>query len=146
MANEGQWCAIAAYDAAIALNPNNPYLYVEQGNVYLLQASLLGESDTQGKNSAFSAAQNKFSMALALKEDYASALYYVGLTYDRQGRTSEAITAFSKLARSNPEDQNIKKILDNLRAGRPALDGLVPQPPVSADPVSNIPTPPSTTR
>ena len=69
-------------------------------------------------------------------------MYYLGLAYDDQGEKSNALAQFIKLLESNPNNENVKKIIANLRAGRVALDGLAVQPPAPVEPVA--PTPSST--
>ncbi len=191
-------CAIDAYDKAIALGPVNPYLYVQEGNVYAaaavslpkeqqapkndflnkaiekyqkaielkedyslayLQVALAtrGKSDAaaeatalenavryQGKDASmmlqiglvyyqdknWDKAQQQFQAALGVNQNYANALYFSGLTYSQQGKNDTAISQLEKVLQLNPGNQNVEKILANLRAGRPALDGLVTQPPV----------------
>ncbi len=88
-------------------------------------------------------AEVEFQRALSLFPQYADALYFLGLTYDQQGQKNDAINAFSKILEANPQNQAIQKILDNLRAGRSALDNLVsPPPPVTPLPI-NPPVPSS---
>ncbi len=203
-------CAIDSYDAAIALNPTNPYLYIQQGNTYLAQASLVTNDPTLNKAKILNQARDMFNKAIGLKQDYvlayfqlaltareqgntqdaavalsnaskyaagnadslfqiglvyyqdknwqaaqnqfqealgvlpnySNALYYLGLTYDLQNQKENAIAVFSKVQQLNPDNQNVKTILANLRAGRSALDGLVAKPPASLSPTA--PSPPST--
>ena len=205
--NDAPDCAITSYDKAIELSPNNPYLYLQEGNVYLAQANNLPADQAQNKGKILSQAQDKFNKAIALKEDYslaylqmavlakaqqntsnqlialgnaekyasndaglllqiglvyyqdkyfdkaqdkfqkalfiipnyANALYFLGLAYDQQGKKDSAIAAFLRLSDLNPNNETIKKILSNLRAGKTALDGLVSQPPA---PVPQANTPP----
>ncbi len=180
-------CAIESYDQAIALNPTNPFLLMQEGNVYLLQSSLA--SQAQNKSQLLSQANEKYKKALELKPDYtpayvqmavtakasqdtgakytalenaakavpsdaslalqialfyyedkvwdsaqvhleravsllpnySDALYYLGLTYGKLGKESQAIAAFSAVLDLNPNNETVKKILENLRAGKSAL-------------------------
>lgn len=82
------------------------------------------------QNGNWQKAEQEFSRALVLIPNYANALYYLGLTYDQLGLTEKAIGEFSKVEQLSPDNQNIKKILANLRAGKKALNGLAQQPPV----------------
>ena len=68
---------------------------------------------------------------MALNENYSNARYFLGLIYDQKGRKREAIEQFEKIKALNPDNQEIKNILVNLREGRAALGGIVPpaQPP-----------------
>lgn len=80
-------------------------------------------------------AQAQFERAKKLDENYANARYMLGLVYDKQGDREKAKAEFTKVAALNPENDQIKKILDNLNAGKPALQGIQPgQPPVQENP------------
>ena len=79
----------------------------------------------------FDNARVQFERAVLLDPNYSNARYFLGLVYDRQGNENGAIEQFEKVAQLNPDNQDIQKILANLRAGKPALEGVVPgQPPV----------------
>jgi len=76
-------------------------------------------------------AKAEFERAVALDLKYANARYFLGLIYDKEGNKNEAIAQFKVIEEFNPENQEVKKILSNLRGGRPALEGIVPaQPPI----------------
>ena len=197
-------CALKSYDEAIALYPANPYLYFQQGNVYLSQIDNLTAPQLGQKNELLEKAKEKFNKAIELKEDYAlayiqlaqiakaqndsgavslalqnatkysarnsnialqiglayyrdnnfvkaqaefqralslnpnyaNALYYSGLTYDKQGQKNNAIARFTRLSETNPGNEDVQKILANLRAGKSALDGMVQNPPAPIPPVT----------
>lgn len=76
-------------------------------------------------------AQTEFERAVALSENYSNARYFLGLIYDQKGLKQKAIEQFEKIAQFNSDNQEVKKILDNLEAGRSALETVVPpaQPP-----------------
>ncbi len=115
--------ALRSYDEAIALDPANPYLFLQRGAVFYQQKK-------------YENAKVNLEFAIKLKSNYYDILYLLGLTYDKLGQRAEAIDAFSKLYSVNKQNQNIKTILDNLQAGRPALSGLGQ----SSD--ASVPTPP----
>lgn len=52
---------------------------------------------------------------------YANARYFLGLSYYQLGSTNLAIKEFDELLKTNPDNQEIKKIISNLRAGRDPL-------------------------
>jgi cytochrome c-type biogenesis protein CcmH/NrfG len=83
------------------------------------------------RNDQTALAQSEFERAVALNENYSNARYFLGLIYDQKGRKQEAIAQFEKIKALNPDNQEIKNILDNLEAGRSALEKVVPpaQPP-----------------
>ncbi|MCX6722962.1 MAG: tetratricopeptide repeat protein, partial [Candidatus Staskawiczbacteria bacterium] len=132
--------AIDSYDSAIKLDPYNPYLFAQEGNVYLAQALSTTADQADQKNQLLSQAQTKLEKAVALNSNYSNALYSLGLVYDNLGQKDKAITAFKTVQQLNPNDKNIQqgiqKILDNLNAGLPALQTATPPP---------TETPPSTT-
>ncbi len=71
-------------------------------------------------------AQAEFERAVSLNDNYSNARYFLGLIYDRQGAKDRAIDEFVRVEKLNPDNQEVKKILTNLRSGRGALDGIVP--------------------
>ena len=74
-------------------------------------------------------AQAEFVRAVSLNENYSNARYFLGLIYDRKGVKDRSIEEFVKIEALNPDNQEVKKILTNLRSGRGALDGIVPPAP-----------------
>ncbi len=73
------------------------------------------------KDSQFNSAKAAFERAINLNSDFSNARYFLGLLLDEQGDKQEAIYQFEKIAELNPDNQLIKQILENLRAGQPAL-------------------------
>ena len=71
-------------------------------------------------------AQGEFERAVALNANYSNARYFLGLIYDRKGRKADAISEFEKIEALNQDNQEVKSILTNLRAGRGALENIVP--------------------
>ncbi len=74
----------------------------------------------------FERSRPEFERAVAINENYSNARYFLGLVYDRQGQKDAAIAQFEKIAVLNPDNQEVKGILENLRAGRGALEKIVP--------------------
>ena len=124
-ADASQW-AITSYDSAIKLDPYNPYLYAQEGNVYLVQALSLPSDKADQKNQLLTEAKTKLEKAVSLNPSYSNALYSLGLVYDNLGQKDKAIEAFSVVKKLNPNDKNIQQILDNLSAGKPALQTATP--------------------
>ena len=105
-----QTWAISSYNEALKLDPNNPNSLVQLGVVYY-------------QNKDFQAARTNLEKALELKPDFSNGLYFLGLTYDQLGDKNKAIEQFIKLAQLNPDNAaDIQKIIDNLSAGRNALE------------------------
>jgi len=71
-------------------------------------------------------AETAFGQAVVLKDDYSNARYFLGLVYSKKNKKTEAIDQFEKVAKLNPDNQEVKTILENLKAGRDALVGIVP--------------------
>lgn len=74
-------------------------------------------------------AQIEFERAVALNNNYSNARYFLGLIYDRKGDKERAIGQFDQIRALNPDNQEVKGILLNLRAGKSALEGIVPPAP-----------------
>jgi tetratricopeptide (TPR) repeat protein len=63
---------------------------------------------------------------VSLNENYANARYFLGLTYDKLGEKDKALEQFKIIARANPDNQEIQKIITNLEKGKAALSNIVP--------------------
>ena len=84
-------------------------------------------------------AKAEFERAVGLNENYSNARYFLGLIYDKEGRKDLAIEQFEKIAELNPDNEEVKKVLANLEAGKPALEGLTPaQPPIEEGPAEKL--------
>lgn len=118
--------AINSYDKAIELDPNNPYLLLQEGILKFISTGILGQDDYNQKNQLLSDAKDKLEKSVSLKPDYSDALYILGLVYDSLGQKDKAIEQFLKVQQLTPSDVNIQKALDNLRAGLPALQEVTP--------------------
>lgn len=70
--------------------------------------------------------QIEFERAVLLDPNYSNARYFLGLIYDRKGDKPRAIEQFEKIGALNPDNQEVKRILQNLRGGTGALSGIVP--------------------
>ncbi|MDB5225123.1 MAG: hypothetical protein JWL87_75 [Candidatus Adlerbacteria bacterium] len=66
--------------------------------------------------------------ALKIQADYANAKYFLGLSYYTQSRQVEALQLFQDLVRTNPDNQEIKLVISNMQAGKPALEGATTTP------------------
>lgn len=78
------------------------------------------------QNNDLNRARTEFERAIALNQNYSNARYFLGLIYDRQGDEPRAIEEFEKIAVFNPDNREVRKILENLREGKPALDEIAP--------------------
>lgn len=87
----------------------------------------------------FGKAKGELERAVRLDENYSNARYFLGLAYDKEGNKQEAILQFEEIEKSNPGNEEIKKILSNLRAGKSALEGVLPvQPPIEEKPPERL--------
>jgi len=73
------------------------------------------------------------AQALLLDEQYSNARYFLGLVEEQLGDRDAAISQFEKIQKLNPDNAEVQQIIDNLRAGRTALDGIVPPNPAPED-------------
>jgi len=184
-----QW-AINSYEESQKLEPANPYISTELGQVYLAKnekekareyfqkaldlksdyaparfqlaliyisenkiAEAIGEMENAKRDSPndvgvafqlgllyyqdkqYDNAKAEFERTVGLNENYSNARYFLGLIYDREGKKNEAISQFEKIEKLNPDNEEVKKILVNLREGRGALEGVTPaQPPIEEKP------------
>lgn len=102
--------AINAIEAATLFAQDDPYLYFQLG---LLRYST---SENEGARAAF-------ERAVALNPGYANARYFLGLTLARLDDRENAILQFEEVAKSNPDNEEVKNILANLRSGRSPFSG-----------------------
>lgn len=129
--------AITAYDEAAKLDPNNPYIYAQQGNIFYLSAT---QGKAEQKNEMLGKAKDKLEKAVGLNPNYSNGLYSLGLVYDALGQKDKAIEQFTRVQQlqklAGQTDETITKILSNLKAGLPALQSptpLVEAPPDGTD-------------
>ena len=85
------------------------------------QLGFLYYKDNQMEN-----AKVALEWAVSLSENYSNARYFLGLIYDAQGNKQAAKEQFQKIAALNADNEEVKKILDNLNNGRGALETIVP--------------------
>jgi tetratricopeptide (TPR) repeat protein len=71
-------------------------------------------------------AKEELERAILITPDYANALYFLGLTYDQLGEREKAIEKFKRVSELNPDNEEVKKIISNLEAGKKALEGILP--------------------
>ena len=92
-------------------------------------------------NKDYKGAVSALEQATTLEPSYANARYFLGLAYDKLSRRSDAIAEFETIQKSNPDNQEVQLILNNLRAGRTPLSNA--KPPISTKPESrkNLPLP-----
>jgi len=97
--------AIASVEAITVFEPRNPVAFFQLG---LLQ---YGSED-------FAAAVGSLETAVALNPVYANARYFLGLSYWKLGQNDAAVTQFRAVQNTNPDNEEVKSIIDNLQSGR----------------------------
>lgn len=97
--------AISSLETTIVLTPSNPGLLFQLGLLKYSNKDFVGSADA-------------FEKSIALVPEYANAKYFLGLSYVELGRNADAITQFTQLVATNPDNAEIKLILENLTAGR----------------------------
>ena len=110
---QGNLDAALAQTRKIALeNPNNASI-----------AFQLGLFHYQANN--FFEARTLLERAVALAGgNFGNARFYLGLTLDKLGERNLAISQIERVLENNQDNALAKGVLENLRAGRPALEGL----------------------
>ncbi|MBI3274302.1 MAG: tetratricopeptide repeat protein, partial [Candidatus Colwellbacteria bacterium] len=105
-----------AYLKASELRPGDSTLYNRIGSMYLLRSDLLRQlaassSSSQQLNQQASAAlikaEDAFKKSLELSTNYGLSIYNLGIVYDRQGKTGEAIKQLEKIAPFNGDQPGL---------------------------------------
>lgn len=105
--------AISSVEAASVIAPNDASVFFQLG---LLR---FNDRDYRGAASAL-------ERAVAQNPSYANAKYFLGLSYDKLRRAAEALAQFTDLSASNPDNEEIKLIVRNLKAGRDPFANAAP--------------------
>lgn len=113
--------AITCYKKAIDLEPSSSYLYVDLAQVYIMK------EDYEG-------AKENLLKAIGLNPNYSNARYYLGLIYAKEGKKDEAVKEFEIIYQLNPDNADVAKILEDLRAGNAPIQEqpAVPAPELNA--------------
>ncbi len=87
--------ALDAYTEYLKRSPYDPAIYTRVGNIYLRRADALrsqqGEQNQKQITEGYKKAEENYKKAIELKSDLASSLYNLGVVYDRQAQTKNAI-------------------------------------------------------
>ncbi len=111
--------AISSVEKLATISPNDPSVFFRLGLLKYDQKNYTG-------------AAAALERAIGLAPDYANAKYFLGLSYYYTKKTTEAIALFTQLKATNPENTEVKLILENLQAGRGPFEAA--QPPVDTKP------------
>lgn len=107
--------AIRSLESATLVSPNNSGLFFQLG---LLRYNV----------NNFQEAISVLERAVSLSPQFANAKYFLGLAYEKVGRGEDAIRQFEDIERLNPDNEHVKQVLENLRAGNDPLEGTASQP------------------
>ncbi|MBD3251248.1 tetratricopeptide repeat protein [Candidatus Uhrbacteria bacterium] len=110
--------AIANYEKALELEPNNPVFMNEIGKLYVLRSdayrTLLQSPDETARTEAeenvkaeLAQAAEWFNKAITTKPDYAAAHFNLGLVYEREGRLEDSIRKFEEVFSVNQQDVGV---------------------------------------
>ncbi len=110
--------AIASYQKAMELAPNNPKYLVDEARGYLALSDVLAPvvkgddaaKATQAKaaqDDALSKADDALMSALSLKPDYALARYYLASVQEHQGKLAEAVASMELVRQNAPKDVGV---------------------------------------
>lgn len=110
--------AIASYNQAALLAPNNPKYRVDVARGYLALADTLApiakgnDADAAGKaktaqDTALQNATDALMTAIALKSDYAEARYYLAFIQERQEKLAEAVASMEMVRQVAPSDVGV---------------------------------------
>ncbi|MDO8573011.1 MAG: tetratricopeptide repeat protein [bacterium] len=105
--------AIASTEVASVISPNSIGVFFQLGFL-------------RYKNRDWQGAISAFERALELSPLYSNARYFLGLSYDKLGKTSSAIDQFKKIQELNPDNAEVREVLLNLRAGRDPFESQAP--------------------
>lgn len=76
------------------------------------------------QNEDYKGAAEVLERAVSLAPAYSNARYFLGLSYAELRRRADAIAQFEAIAELNPDNDEVARILSNLRSGRSALSGV----------------------
>ncbi len=105
--------AISVIENATKIEPNNGTSFFQLGFLKY------NDKDYRG-------AVEAFDRAVVLVPDYANAKYFRGLSLVRLGDRLKATADFEAIQSSNPDNTEIKLILQNIKAGRDPFVGATP--------------------
>lgn len=100
--NEGNNAgAIKQVERAVELNPNDSTIFFRLG---LLRYN----------NASYTSAIGAFEQAVLLDNAYWNARYFLGLSYQKVGRNTDALIQFKILSQVMPDNEDVKKAIDSL--------------------------------
>ncbi|MDP3645480.1 MAG: tetratricopeptide repeat protein [bacterium] len=142
LAENDQATARSELDKAIALKPNLGAAYYVRSQIEVGVGNYPQAIDDASKATQFAPqdpvgwynlgavlytagsydlASQALEQAMSLQNNYANAIFLLGLSLDKLGRREGALQAMQAVSTLNPNDESVQHILENLEAGKPAL-------------------------
>jgi len=106
--------AIRRSEDAANLAPNDPGVLFQLG--YL-----------KYRNGDYNGAVKAFNASLTVSPQFIDAMYFLGLSLDKLGKTNSALEVFSTLAKTGQTSYDVDKVIANIKAGRGALVNEAPK-------------------
>lgn len=103
--------AIRAAEEAALLSPQDVGVFFQLGLLRYQSEDYVGTTQA-------------LERAVALNPSYSNARYFLGLSYAELGRRSDALAQFLEIEKLNPDNDEVKQIVRNLKSGRSALSGV----------------------
>lgn len=101
--------AIDKIQQAFQIDSNNLDVLVSLGTLYY-------------RDNQFESAQTVLEKAKGLSDKDININYVLGLVYDKMKQKEKALAEFGKILETNPDNENVKKIISNIKLGKPALE------------------------
>ncbi len=105
--------AIVSSKVATQINPNDQTLFMQLGLLYY-------------NDKDYTNAITALERAITIDSQYANARYFLGLSYSKVDRNSDAIVQFEELSKTNPDSKEVAFILNNLKAGKSPFANVEP--------------------
>ncbi|MDP3784494.1 MAG: tetratricopeptide repeat protein [bacterium] len=105
--------AIRRAETAVLLSPNDLGALFQLGLLYY-------------QNRRYGDARVVLERSVALSPNYSNARYFLGLIYDQAGEREKALDEFQKILNLNPDNNEIRQIIQNLQSGNAALFKISP--------------------
>lgn len=104
--------AISKLEETLALNPNDLGVAFQLSLLYY-------------RINNFEKAKHILERIIQNFPNYSNARYLLGLIYDKENKKEKAKREFQAVLQLNPDNEEVKKILENLEKGLPALEGII---------------------
>jgi len=97
------------YQKAIQLEPANPQIFTEIGQIYIKKSDILRQQKGEEKeiNENIAKAKENIQKALELKPDFILANFQMAVALQREGKIKETIEQFEKTKTISPFDQTL---------------------------------------